>query len=148
MGTVNAELAKSVSFRGNPSLGARKIGQSCRPATPREVAHSARLRNQAETMLNRRRRRLPEPQLTIKNGPSGGAATGAVFFIGCNGGDVAPGRNRSSNLSDNRSIAHRINGQCFRPTLTSFFANELVQINLQVLNRIPAYRKTEHTILR
>ena len=31
-----------------------------------------------------------------------------------------------------------------RPALTSFFA-ELIQINLQVLDRIPAYRKTEHT---
>ena len=35
-----------------------------------------------------------------------------------------------------------------RPALTSFFAYELIQINLQVLDRIPAYRKTEHTILR
>ena len=61
-----------------------------------------------------------------ENDPSGGAATGAVFFIGCNVGDVAPGNDQATAAI----IVPSFNGITAPPALLLCFTYELVQIDL------------------
>ena len=86
----------------------------------------------------------PESLTQAENGPSGGAATGAVFIIGYTVGDVAPGRVESSNLGNNRSIAWKA---CPRSARPHFAAHELVRINLQISRHAAAQPPTSETII-
>ena len=77
-----------------------------------------------------------------QNGPSGGAATGAVFFIECTVGDVAPGDNQATSAI----IVPSFKGS--HPALSLCFTYELVQIDLEISGRIRIDHKTEDTIVR
>ena len=76
-----------------------------------------------------------------KNGPSAGQRL-EPSFLGYNVGDVAPVAQGQAIAPPREAMAGILSSQ------TSFWTNELVQINLKVSGHFAAYRETEHAILR